>query len=461
MKLISQAKRFLQYGLGHFPFFHKQYIYYHNGNHFKELYRTIQHHEGWNREQIRSYQDAQFVQIFRHALTHVPFYKENYGKLGLNQSNVRSLDDIWKLPLVNKNIVKNQAQLFKSRNFQEYNPSETKTSGSTGTPLTFFIDEACYDLAAAIEWRHLHWAGCRFHSKTAILEWPLGWHKGFIDTTQLFELDATQRRLKINSALLNDKNLSEICRTLKTFQPDHIRTFPGLAVLLAQYLKANDIAIRPQGISVRSEKLYPNQRSFLEEVFACPCYELYGQWEFVTFAADCAYHHLHTFFELGYTEIIKNGRLCEEGEVGELVCTQLNNYSMPLIRYKTGDLGSIRKSHCACGREMPILEIVGSRGKDLVVTKKGYFNVQSSLGTILNSVKSFHQIQFYQDSLDHLEVRIVRKENFRNTEIEKVQSLVSSYFSDSIKVSISFVDEIKRTPAGKYHYVESKVPISF
>ena len=121
----------------------------------------------------------------------------------------------------------------------------------------------------------------------------------------------------------------------------------------------------------------------------------------------------------------------------------------------------MKHSHCACGRAMPILEIVGCRGKDLVVTKKGYFNVQSSLGAKLNRIKQFNQIQFYQETLDHLEVRIIEREPFSESETEKIKSLVSSYFFDSIQVSVKFVEEINRTPAGKYHYVESKVPISF
>ena len=293
------------------------------------------------------------------------------------------------------------------------------------------------------------------------MEFPLGWNKGYIDTTKLYEFDATRKRLRVNSALLNDKSLAEISHILKDFQPEHIRTFPSLAELLGKYMNANNIKIHPRAISVRSERLYPDQRAFVEKTFSCPCFNLFGQWEFVSHAADCQHHHLHSFFELGHTEIIKNGKPCKEGEVGELVCTQLHNYSMPLIRYKTGDLGTMSYQPCACGRAMPILEIEGCRGKDLVVTKKGYFNVQSSLGAKLNSIKPFHQIQFYQETVDHLEVRILEREPFTESETEKIKSLVSSYFFDSIKISVKFVDEINRTPAGKYHYVESKVPISF
>ena len=459
--MLSQVKQTLQYGLGFFPSFHEHYIYYKNGKRFKELRQSLEQSEYFSLDQIRAYQNSHFMGIFHHALKHVPYYTKEFEKLGLNTSNIQSLDDIIKLPLIDKNTVQSHSDHFKARNYQEYSPIETKTSGSTGKPLHFLIDQESYTLALALEWRHLNWAGCRFHTKTMIMEFPLGWNKGIIDTTKLYEFDATRKRLRVNSALLNDKSLGEISQILKTFQPDHIRTFPSLAELLGKYVKANNIKIHPKALSVRSERLYPDQRAFIEDTFSCPCFNLFGQWEFVTHAADCQYHHLHSFFELGFTEIIKDGRPCEEGEVGELVCTQLHNYSMPLIRYKTGDLGLIKHTPCACGRVMPILEIVGCRGKDLVVTKKGYFNVQSSLGAKLNSIKRFNQIQFYQETLDHLEVRILEREPFSESETEKLKSLVSSYFFDSIKVSIKFVDEINRTPAGKYHYVESKVPISF
>jgi phenylacetate-CoA ligase len=231
-------------------------------------------------------------------------------------------------------------------------------------------------------------------------------------------------------------------------------------MMLAQYLKQHpEYSIRPHSIILRSEKLYPEHRRYMEEVFGCEIFEIYAQWEYVCFAADCSRHNLHHFFDLGVVEIVKDGKPCAPGEEGELVCTGLHNYSMPLIRYRIGDLGRIRNVDCPCGCRMPVIEITGCRGKDLIVTRNGYFNVMSGLPVQMQQIKPFQQIQFVQEDLDRLEVRIVKREDFTPDERERMKQTVSRYFLDQLAVSIRFVDEIPRTEAQKYKYVESKVSL--
>jgi phenylacetate-CoA ligase len=134
---------------------------------------------------------------------------------------------------------------------------------------------------------------------------------------------------------------------------------------------------------------------------------------------------------------------------------------MPLIRYRTGDLGTIKEGKCPCGLEMPVIEIHGSRGKDLIVTRTGYFEVMSGLPVKMQQVKPFRQIQFVQKDLDRLEVRIVKLEDFNAEEIEGARRIVRDFFDGRIEVTIAFVEEIPRTEAMKYKYVESSVPWGF
>jgi phenylacetate-CoA ligase len=182
-------------------------------------------------------------------------------------------------------------------------------------------------------------------------------------------------------------------------------------------------------------------------------------WEYLVFAAECEYHRLHLDFELGIAEIVKNGRLCPVGEIGEIVATGLHNYSMPLIRYETGDYGYIKNEGCPCGRKMPIIEIVGGREKDLIVTKKGFFNVMSGLPLMCGKNNLIKQIQFYQKNKDTLVVRLVKGEEFSDSDGEGVKAVISNYLLNSIDITLEFLEDIPRTSAGKYMYVISKVPI--
>jgi len=106
-----------------------------------------------------------------------------------------------------------------------------------------------------------------------------------------------------------------------------------------------------------------------------------------------------------------------------------------------------------------MIEIVASRGKDLVITSKGYFSVKSGLPLFFEGHKKIHQIQFYQGGKESLEVKIVPNTKFEEAEIEQIVKVVDEYFLGSLKISVRFVDTIPREATGKYKYVESKVPV--
>ena len=109
--MISKSKQAIQYGLGFFPLFHEQYIYYKNGKRFKELYKSLEKTEHFSLEQIRAYQNSHFLNIFHHALKHVPFYRKECEKSGLNISHIQSLDDLHKLPLIEKQTVQSYSRI--------------------------------------------------------------------------------------------------------------------------------------------------------------------------------------------------------------------------------------------------------------------------------------------------------------------------------------------------------------
>ncbi len=434
----------------------------HMGAKFEPCYRAIREREGFTTEQIRTYQNEHFLRIFRHAYDHVPAYRDLYAEAGIRKDAICSIDDIDELPCIDKEEVKANPESFLAENVEQYRPRINKTSGSTGMPLNIWVDEDLATMANALLWRHMNWAGLTFRSRSAYVERPLGYMEGQINETDLYAADRARKNLTINTALIGPETLPKICSTLADFKAEVIHGHPNMLLLLSEYLRNNPhYRIRPKCITLRSEKVTSDERRVIEEAFGCETFELFSQWEFICFAADCAHHSLHHFFDLGIVDVMKDAKRVNPGEIGELVCTGLHNYSMPLIRYKTGDLGTIKEGKCPCGLEMPVIEIHGSRGKDLIVTRTGYFEVMSGLPVKMQQVKPFRQIQFVQKDMDRLEVKIVRIEDLSQEEIERMKRVVSEYFLDQLEVSIAFVEDIPRTEAMKYKYVESSVPWRF
>ena len=369
---MASLRNTISYYLAKIPWYRRMSVCRHYGPKFKDYYRSTRQQEWFSPEQMKEYQNRHFLKIVRHAFDNVPFYRDFYAQAGLRKEMIRSIDDIEKLPCIDKETVRTNGNLFKAEDFERYRPVSQRTSGSTGKPLELFVDGDMAQLGEAMLWRHFNWAGYRFHDKAAYLEFPLGFKEGKIDTETLFTMDASRKVVNFNSGMLNPQTLPKICAKLEKFRPDTFHSYPSLLIMLAEYLRNHpEFTIRPHSIIARSEKLYPEQRQAIEEAFGCKVFEIYAQWEYLCFATDCPSGRKHHFFDLGIVNIVKDGHPCPDGEVGELICTGLHNYSMPLIRYKLGDIGKIAPSDCSCGRRMPILEIVGCRGKDLIVTSNG------------------------------------------------------------------------------------------
>ncbi len=342
----------------------------------------------------------------------------------------------------------------------KFKPVKHRTSGSTGKPLEIYVDKNLDILGTCLVWRHLNWGGYTFNKRLTELGVPFGFFEGKLNKKELWRYTKATNILEINTGMLEGENMKSICEKIEEFNPEYIRIYPSIAYLLALYLAKHENKIKPKAIFTWSEKLYPEQKQFIKQGFNCKVYEFYGMWEYVMFAYPCSYGSFHTTPELGILEVVKGGKKSEKGEIGELVLTTLRNYSMPLIRYAIGDYGYIEDIECPCGRKSEILCIVGCRDKDLIVTKTGFVNVMSGTPWF-NDKSRIKQIQFYQEQKGEVIVRLVPEENFNGTDLNNLRESLSRYFSGSVDISFKIVDEIPRTKAGKYKYVESKVPIEF
>jgi phenylacetate-CoA ligase len=208
------------------------------------------------------------------------------------------------------------------------------------------------------------------------------------------------------------------------------------------------------------ELLGNEQRRYLEGTFACKVYDWYNMWENVATALQCKEGTYHLIPELSYVEILRNGQTCRAGEVGDIVGTHLGNYSMPLIRYNMDDLASPIGSLCLCGRNTPTLMLVGGRGRDLIVTSRGYVALQAGLiFARIDSSLPVEKLQFYQERRDEVLVRIVRGNGYTEDDTRTLIAEIDKFFDGAVTLGWEYVEDIPRTPSGKYLSVVSHVPL--
>jgi phenylacetate-CoA ligase len=257
------------------------------------------------------------------------------------------------------------------------------------------------------------------------------------------------------------QGLKIVAGHLARFHPDVIRcgSPTWLAFLALFLLRQRQHTIRPLAVFVGGERLFPDQRELITDAFGVPVVEVYGNWEYVAFGAECERGRLHLDAEMGFVEVLKDGRSCAPGETGQIVATSLWNHSFPFIRYAIGDVGYLEPDPCPCGRGLPTWRIIGGRQKDLLATPDGYLVLPDSLLAAPRWHSKIRGIRFYQDTRHDVLVQVVKGPAFEDGDVVALREDLEHLLHGRLRPSLQFCDSLEQTVGGKYRYIVSKVPV--
>jgi phenylacetate-CoA ligase len=306
------------------------------------------------------------------------------------------LDDI---TILNKTTVKEHTKDFINSEQDSSQLIEEKSSGSTGVPLS------CYRTA----------------KEQLKLSFILhGQRRGFnrnINHDRMVQFGAFSKHMITNkhgnkktyafSTYYTDKStLSFYLHKIIDINPTFIQGFPSILFSLATHAQKEGIKLNLSELSyleARAESLTEYQKSVIEQVFQCKLANHYGSAEFWTVAYSCAYGELHIVDEAVHLEIVnKEGIPIKKGEFGEIIITGKIITSMPLIRYRIGDIGRIKVGQCRCNNPKPRIEVIGRSAED-VVTISGFKN-RSLLNPLWVLLSNQNQVQIIQKKVDSFQI---------------------------------------------------------
>ena len=267
---------------------------------------------------------------------------------------------------------------------------------------------------------------------------------------------------------MTDKNLPLYIEQIKKFKPKFLHVYPSVLTILAKFMKRNKIKSFSsiKAILVSSENIYPWQTKLFEEVFQCKVFSFYGLTEMVALAGACERSYdYHIFPEYSYVELIgKDGKqVTEEGAIGEIVGTAFDNYAMPLIRYRTGDLAVYTKQRCICGRNYPLLKNIEGRLQELIVTKNNSLVTLTAFlfAQRFKAFENIENIQLYQQEKGKIIVKIVKGQKYTIKDEEEIKTKMLRVVDGQLDISFEYVNEIPKTERGKHKFLIQKLPINF
>jgi len=414
-------------------------------NFFKDLIEssTLPH------SKIQSDAFLKFKKVLEYAYNNNTYYREKYEKEGIRPEDIKSIEDIKKIPILTKQEVKeNTLKILSCTDSNKY-IVKGSTGGSTGAPMTYFYDKRVPRESFA--WRYLSWWGLdpwddgafiwrrtRVTSLMNFINWVAWW---------------PVKKIKLDASYLNGVILNNFVRLINSNKPNIIQGYVGAIHELALHIKENKLLIHtPKAIWVTSAPVSTVQRSLIETTFKAPVYDEYGSSEIPWIAAQCKFRKgLHVNSEGRFLEILG---VDENGE-GDIVITDLLNYSFPLIRYELGDRTRFIDKSCGCGVNLPLISNVKGRIGDMIVLSNNQKYDGSFLTTIFdefpNSVVSF---QIIQKTYNKLVLRVAP--NYNNVkwryEVEMVLFNLSKIIGAGNSVTLEIVDKIL-SDRGKIRYI--------
>jgi len=436
--------------------------------------------ERFSEERLREIQFRKLRILLKYSQQRIPFYAARFKEIGMDPEDVKELDDIARIPpLSREEVVENRLLMVDTRyrdsaqiadnslrrpgmplplaRFRRHRLVRNTSSGSTGAPTVFYEDGSTTALNWGHELRLKKWFGNSPGAKEARFVRASNEQVPHLRTQRW-------RQMFWNQLILPGVNLSkadcEYChQRLLEFNPTILWGFTSALTAFADFLTktvAGTLSYHPKVVITWAAPLYKHEKEILSSAFACPVTNIYGMREVGHVAAFCPSGSLHLNQENFIVETDNHQVETLTPRSGELLVTTLHRSIMPFIRYRTGDVGTLDRSQCPCGRTLGVISDFLGRTGEVFWTKTGRlispnFWCRTFMDVRLST--SIRRFQIHYLSSDEIRIDIVPDKTFTpDTEGYLLDKLWSDLSSD-IRIDIRKLTEIEAHISGKYQMV--------
>jgi len=426
---------------------------------FRRYVAELEQTQWWSSDELQALQEERLRTLIRHAYENVPYYRRIMDERKLKPSDIRTADDLYKLPVLTKQDIRQYWNELRARNIPDSQVSIGRTGGTTGIPLHFALDKDRVTFDHALIQRHWSWAGYRPGDRLVLL-------RGFTlippDTNSgiYWRYDWVDNRIYLSGFHLSLDIMPIYIRKLQEWQPKFIAGYPSNVFTLARFMEREGVQIPVQAIFTSSEILTPTERKVIEKQFACQVWDRYGTGERLVVGQQCEYGNYHQNVEFGILQVDSpRGEPAPLRSKGELIHTGLTNFSMPLIRYASEDIGYVINKPCPCGRGLPLMGPVDGRKDDVIVTTDGRLMPRAGLDQIHEFVENMERCQLVQERIGEVIVRVLPRPGFNDADAAELIRQLRKRLGRGTEVRVELVDDLPLTVTGKERFIVSKVNI--
>ena len=408
------------------------------------------------REALEALQLKRLQNMVERVYNLVPFYKKQLNEQNIKPEDIKTLDDLKRLPFTSKQDLRDNYPFGMFTLPMEQIVRVHASSGTTGKPTVVGYSRRDIEVWSELMARSFAAAGV---GRGDIIQNAYGYG--------LFTggLGAHYGGEKLGATVIpiSGGNTKKQIMIMNDFKSTVLTATPSYTLYLSEAIKDMNLDKTDLHLKVGilgAEPWSEEMRKAIEDKLDIDAIDIYGLSEIMGpgVAIECkeAKHGLHIWEDAFIPEIIdpETGDVLEDGEEGELVITTIAKDAMPLIRYRTRDITRIIKDPCVCGRTHRRIERIKGRSDDMLIIR-GVNIFPSQIESLLmetEGVEPHYQIIVDRvDNLDTLEVRVEVSEKVFSDEIKQLQNLQRSIEKDvkdlygiNVKVSLAEPKSLER-----------------
>jgi phenylacetate-CoA ligase len=421
------------------------------GKTFWETYDFLQKSQRWSRNKLEEYQMQQLNNLLCHVYQNVPFYTKVFNELDIKPKDIQTKDDLKKLPVMTRDIFRNNFSELVAVNMDDVKMPGGHTSGMTGNALQFFTSDDIKQKELAFIFHQ--WSRVGYKPGQPRIE-----IRGAVsDNDSRIVYDPGYNVFRFSPRIENKEAAQYYLDNIKDFKADFIYGYSSAIASFAHIIKKYGLIVprRFKAVLFSSENIYDWQRQITSEVFNCRLFSHYGQCEQVVIAAECESSAIyHCAPQYGVTEF--------DDKTDEIISTGFLNNVNPFIRYRTYDIASGISSYCEqCHRAYyPVFKNIEGRLGDYLVTSRGLFG-PAIMTFPFKDLKTIRDTQIIQKSPDQTVIKVVswpdKDPLLHNDEIEFLKKSLHDILGTDMNIEVEKVEEIERQTSGKYKWIISNI----
>jgi len=385
-----------------------------------------------NQNQLKTYQLKKIVETLSYAKKNSAFYQKQLE--GIDPEQIKSWDDFNRLPFTTADDIKNQPFAFLCVPQSRIDRIVTlNTSGTSGNKKRIFFTEE--DLQKTVDFFDYGMRSLIDSADRVMVLLP-GQAYGTIGNLLKKALDRT-KTVCVVYGLLTDLDAVE-----KIIVENEINCIVGIPIQVLYLSRMKQDGFKSIEKVLLSTDYVPQAMAFeLNQKFDCQVFNHYGMTEMgYGGGVECqALNGYHLREGDLYFEIIDpvSGKPVADGVYGEVVFTSFNREAMPLIRYRTGDIGAFSQATCQCGTFLRTMKKVEGRINNRIYLEDGIYFDLKELEEILLAVEDLvdYQVTVKDKHLLRIDVAFYNEEQSSEKE-NWLKMRVQEYFDENCDLSI-------------------------